>query len=58
LEKTQNEKIFIGNQIDIDKENLLSQLDKLHSYAESNDDEKTVEMLAEIVPTFKHKINK
>lgn len=57
LEKTDNKKIFIGNQIDIDKDKLIPQLEKLKEFAENNDNEKTVEMLAEIVPTFNHKIN-
>jgi FlaA1/EpsC-like NDP-sugar epimerase len=57
LKKTDNEKIFIGNQINISKEDLLSKLDMLKSYANSNDDGKTVELLAEIVPTFNHKTN-
>ena len=58
LKQTANEKIFIGNQIDIDKENLLRQLKNLRKCAESNDDDRAVELLAEIVPTFDHKLNK
>ena len=58
LKQTANEKIFIGNQINIDKENLLRQLKSLRECAEDNDDSRAVELLAEIVPTFDHKLNK
>ena len=49
--------IFIGNQIDIEPQQLLTKLDKLKEYAELNDADKTVEMLCDIVPTFNHKTN-
>ena len=58
LKSTDNKKIFIGNQIDIDPDTLLPQLDELHKIAEHNDNEKTVEMLSEIVDTFHHRENK
>lgn len=57
LKSTANKKIFIGNQIDIDEEKLLRNLDILREYAEKNDNEKTVDMLIDIVPTFNHKTN-
>jgi len=57
LKSTGNKKIFIGNQIAIDEEDLLKKLSELKEYAEDNNSEKVVEMLSEIVPTFKHKIN-
>ncbi len=57
LKSTENKKIFIGNQIAIDEEDLLSKLDVLKKYAEENNSEKVVEMLSSIVPTFKHKNN-
>ncbi len=57
LESTENKKIFIGNQIEIEPQTLLSKLEKLQEYAQNNDSDKTVEMLADIVPTFNHKIN-
>lgn len=57
LKSTDNKKIFIGNQIDIEDKKLISQLDELRIYAEKNDAEKTVDMLCEIVPTFNHKHN-
>ncbi len=57
LKSTENKKIFIGNQIPIDEDDLLKKLEVLRTYAENNDSDKTVEMLSEIVPTFKHKTN-
>lgn len=57
LKQTANEKIFIGNQIDIDKETLLAKLQNLRKCAEDNDDDRAVELLADIVPTFDHKLN-
>lgn len=57
LESTQNKKIFIGNQIKIDETDMLSKLEVLKKTAEHNDSEKTVELLAELVPTFCHKVN-
>ena len=58
LKSTENKKIFIGNQIDIDPDVLLPQLDELHAIAEHNDNDKTVEKLEEIVDTFHHSVNK
>lgn len=57
LKSTENKKIFIGNQIDIDSDKLISQLDVLRGFAEKNDAEHTVAKLCEIVPTFNHKLN-
>lgn len=57
LKSTANKKIFIGNQIEIDPSVLLNKLEILQGYAEHNDNAKTVEMLADIVPTFHHKLN-
>ena len=57
LKSTENKKIFIGNQIKIDENDLLSKLDKLQSFADDNNSDGVVEMLAEIVPTFRHKTN-
>ncbi len=54
LQSTDNEKIFIGNQIDIDPAALLSKLEELQTIAEHNDNDATVEKLAELVPTFHH----
>lgn len=57
LKSTQNKKIFIGNQIKIDETDMLSKLEVLKKTAEHNDSEKTVELLAGLVPTFCHKVN-
>ena len=57
LKSTENKKIFIGNQIAIDENDLLNKLDELKKHAEANNSDKVVEMLSAIVPTFKHKIN-
>ena len=45
LKSTENKKIFIGNQIDIDSKDLLRKLNELQEIADSNDNEKTVEKL-------------
>lgn len=57
LKSTENKKIFIGNQIDIDAPVLLEKLRKLQAFAENNDSKETVDMLSDIVPTFNHKKN-
>ena len=57
LKSTANKKIFIGNQIDINEEELLKKLEVLREYAQNNDVDKTVETLIDIVPTFNHKTN-
>ncbi len=58
LKSTENKKIFIGNQIAIDEEDLLEKLSRLRKFADANDSEGVVEMLSEIVPTFNHKTNR
>ena len=57
LEKTENDKIFIGNQINIKEDEFYILLDKLRTCAGNNDSQKTVDILAQIVPTFNHKLN-
>ena len=57
LQSTENKKIFIGNQITIDSDDMLSKLQSLRKSAEDNDSEKTVELLSDLVPTFNHKTN-
>lgn len=54
LKSTANKKIFIGNHIDINEKELTEKLGRLWNYADSNQSEKTVECLAELVPTFHH----
>ena len=56
LKSTANKKIFIGNQITIDADEMLNKLNSLHESAEANDSEKTVALLSELVPTFHHQI--
>lgn len=51
---TSHDKIYIGQQININEKQFLSDLKQLKEYAENNDSEKTVEMLMKIVPTFSH----
>lgn len=57
LKSTANKKIFIGNQINIDADDMLSKLQNLRKAAEENDSERTVELLSELVPTFHHQEN-
>lgn len=57
LKSTRNKKIFIGNQINIDSDDMLSKLHNLRKASEENDSEKTVELLGKLVPTFNHKTN-
>ncbi len=57
LKSTENKKIFIGNQIEINSEEMLSKLEILQDAANNNDSEKTVEILSDLVPTFAHKTN-
>ncbi len=57
LKSTANKKIFIGNQIAINEEELLTKLSILQEAADRNDSEAVVEILSDIVPTFKHKTN-
>ena len=57
LEKTENKKIFIGNQIDIEDEKLTEQLNQLHAIVETNDNDATVKQLESMVDTFHHAVN-
>lgn len=57
LKSTENKKIFIGNQINIDSDEMLSKLKMLRNAAEANDSDKTVELLSDLVPTFNHQTN-
>ena len=56
LKSTANKKIFIGNQIQIDADDMLKKLNALRDSARANDSEKTVEILSDLVPTFHHQI--
>ncbi len=57
LQKTDNKKIFIGNQIETDPEKLNRQLDELHEIVETNDNDATVKKLESMVDTFHHNVN-
>ena len=58
LEKTQNDKIFIGHFTDFDKDSLLSRLEELREIARNNDLSREAMLssleskIAELVPTF------
>ena len=54
LQKTPNEKIFIGKQVTIDKPWLMAQLEKMREICATNDKEAVVEQLKVLVPTFVH----
>ena len=58
LKSTANNKIFIGKQIKIERNSFINNYEKLKGSAQSNDSDKTLELLEHMVPTFKHKINK
>ncbi len=57
LKSTANKKLFIGNQITIDADDMLGKLNELHQAVDANNSDKTVELLAKLVPTFNHKTN-
>ena len=54
LRKTENEKIFIGRQIDIDSETFREELEDIIECAKHNDGDAVVAKLRTIVPTFSH----
>ena len=54
LQKTPNEKIFIGKQMKIDKAWLTEQLEKMRAVCATNDKEAVVAQLKVLVPTFNH----
>lgn len=58
LKSTANNKIFIGKQIKIERNSFINNYERLKGSAQSNDSDKTLELLEHMVPTFKHKINK
>lgn len=57
LKKTGHNKIFVGNQIKIEKDLFISQLTKLKEVALANKSDEVVEEVSKIVPTFNHKTN-
>lgn len=54
LQNTTNKKIFIGKQIAIDQIDFMEQLNNLRNAAKENNAQKTIELLAKLVPTFHH----
>ena len=58
LKKTANNKVFIGQQTEVDIEKFDSQIEKLREITYSNNNEECVNTLAEIVTTFKRSDNK
>ena len=58
LQKTDNQKVFIGTQIDTDNATLKAGLAALKQASEANDSAGVVKVLEEYVPTFHHKTNK
>ncbi len=55
LTSTSNKKIFIGQQISIDPISFMEKLNTLRDAANANQAQETVELLADLVPTFHHK---
>lgn len=56
LTNTTNKKIFIGQQIFIDPIVFMEKLNTLRDAANANQAQETVELLADLVPTFHHKV--
>lgn len=54
LRKTANDKIFIGNQIDIDESTFNKNLEDMKEICQTNDKKLVVDKLKELVPTFRH----
>lgn len=54
LQKTANEKIFIGHQIELDIDKFSQELEKMRKICMTNDKQAVVEQLKILVPTFRH----
>ena len=57
LVKTENNKIFIGSQINFNEETFKSSITVLLESANNNDKEAVINCLKEILPNFNHKTN-
>ena len=57
LSETENKKIFIGKQIEVDEKTLLDNLELIRRLANSNDKDSVIALLKKMVPTFNHKLN-
>ncbi len=55
LTSTTNKKIFIGQQISIDSITFMEKLNTLRDAANANKAQETIDLLADMVPTFHHK---
>jgi Predicted nucleoside-diphosphate sugar epimerases len=56
VEKTANAQIYVGAPLKMDEELFFERLEELREIAHTNDSEKILEMLKEMVPTFKHEV--
>lgn len=54
LKKTSNNKIYIGQQLDFDTKEFSKNLEEMRLICATNDKEKVVEKLKQLVPTFNH----
>lgn len=57
IQKTKSKKIYIGNPIDIDRDDFKSGLEELKSACENNDIQEIERVISFMVPTFNHKKN-
>ncbi len=57
IKQTKSKKIYIGNPIDIDKDEFVSGIEQLRAACESNDPQKIEKVISFMVPTFNHKTN-
>ena len=55
LQKTDNQKIFVGSPIQLNKDTFFDHLATLKKIAYSNNSENLVQALIDLVPTFHHK---
>ena len=55
LAKTDNQKIFVGSPIELNKDTFFDHLASLKKIAYSNNSENLVQALVDLVPTFDHK---
>lgn len=54
LRKTDNNKIFIGKQMQIDTDAFTKELDKMRAICNTNDKQAVIDELKVLVPTFRH----
>lgn len=58
ITKTDNKKIYIGRPIEFDNESFINHLGELYYAAQKNRKDEVERLVAEMVPTFCHAINK